>query len=209
MERINLTKYGFIRSKEDDFSDDGNRFTCYKVGNVRVSKLVSDGIVYINGNRDDYSLDYETYSKLPHFQAVGRLNGVGQSSLTENDLIQLYNDCVAYDNEYNEAYKNVVWPSKEELINARNVILSAKRKQFKEIESMFTVEKFIKLDEYAVRNLKSYMNSLYREAYPTETEEAFLNRLYKQAYSKNYIKNIEYSCQENFYYKECKNYLNK
>ena len=39
-----MTKYGFKRWKDGDFSDDGNRFTCYRVGKrVSVSKLVSDG----------------------------------------------------------------------------------------------------------------------------------------------------------------------
>ena len=46
MERINLTKFGFVRSPQDDFSDDGSRFTCYRrpgVEKVRISKLVSGG----------------------------------------------------------------------------------------------------------------------------------------------------------------------
>ena len=49
MQRINLTKYGFIRDREEDFSDDGNRFQGYRVGKrVRVSKLVADGDAYIS-----------------------------------------------------------------------------------------------------------------------------------------------------------------
>ena len=51
MKRINMAKYGFIRTPDDDFSDDGNRFTCYQAGeyeNIRISKLVSDGRVYLS-----------------------------------------------------------------------------------------------------------------------------------------------------------------
>ena len=62
MERITMTKYGFIRSKEDDFSDDGNRFTCYRVGKVRISKLVSDGEAYIDAYIDSGMLPYDIYS---------------------------------------------------------------------------------------------------------------------------------------------------
>lgn len=207
MEKINLTKYGFIRSAADDFSDDGNRFTCYKVGNVRVSKLVDDGRAYIDGSRDDYKLDYETYSKLPHYKAVGRLNGVDKNTLTEDDLIQLYNDCVAYDNEYEEALKNMIWPSKDELIKARNTILAAKRQQFTEIKDLFTVEKFVSLDTYNAKQLKDCMTRLYGEAYPKETEQAFVDRLYKTPHSKNYIK--LHDCQPDFYYRKCKEILSK
>ena len=58
MKRIELVKYGFIRSPEDDFSDDGNRFTCYRVGKVRVSKLISHGDAFISARIDDYILPY-------------------------------------------------------------------------------------------------------------------------------------------------------
>ena len=53
MKKIMMNKYGFVRWPEEDFSDDGNRFYCYKVGNrVRVSKLVSDGVAYISARVD-------------------------------------------------------------------------------------------------------------------------------------------------------------
>ena len=90
MKRIELTKYGFIRSKEDDFSDDGNRFTCYRVGKVRVSKLVSEGEAYISASIDDYLLPYETYSKLPHYRDLDALNGVSASDITEEDIQKTY-----------------------------------------------------------------------------------------------------------------------
>ena len=85
MTRINLVKYGFIRDAAEDFSDDGNRFQVYKVGRVRVTKLVSDGEAYIDGDINDCRLPYEVYSKLPHYKAIGRLNGVSLASLTEDE----------------------------------------------------------------------------------------------------------------------------
>lgn len=49
-QRLNLAKY-FTRSPEDDFTDDGNRFTCYRYGpngEFRISKLVYNGDAYIS-----------------------------------------------------------------------------------------------------------------------------------------------------------------
>lgn len=54
-DRINLKRYGFVRAPEEDFSDDGNRFTCYYYDpkhegdkRFRTSKLVSNGDAYIS-----------------------------------------------------------------------------------------------------------------------------------------------------------------
>lgn len=117
MKRIELTKYGFIRSKEDDFSDDGNRFTCYRVGKVRVSKLVSDGQAYIYASIDDGLLPYETYGKLPHYRYLSDLNGVPVSAITEEDIQKLYEDCISYEREYEDAYNAIEWPTELELIS--------------------------------------------------------------------------------------------
>ena len=116
MQKVNLSKYGFVRTPNEDFSDDGTRFYVYRVGRVRVSKATWNGQVFLAGRIDDgRTLDYDEYSKLPHYKAMDRLNGVSISSLTENDLIQLYNDCVEYEKEYTEAEKQVVFPTIEEI----------------------------------------------------------------------------------------------
>lgn len=78
MTRLNLTKYGFIRFPEEDFSDDGNRFTCYRFSdtNSHISKLVSDGQAYLSAHVNG-QLPYEVYSKLPYYQAATwEYNGV-------------------------------------------------------------------------------------------------------------------------------------
>ena len=38
-ERLNFKKYGFIRNKENDFSDDGNRFKCYDYKGIEITYL--------------------------------------------------------------------------------------------------------------------------------------------------------------------------
>jgi hypothetical protein len=107
MKRINLTKYGFTRWPERDFSDDGNRFTCYRAGkNVRVSKCLYNGEVFLSietcvGNK---IIPYAIYSNLPHYrEAAWNYNGISVSSLTDEDLKNFYDACVAYEQEYEEA----------------------------------------------------------------------------------------------------------
>ena len=70
MTRINMTKYGFVRWPEEDFSDDGARFTCYRVGErVRVSKTTYQGEVFISARIDGRKLSYNEYSVLEHYNA--------------------------------------------------------------------------------------------------------------------------------------------
>lgn len=209
MERINLTKYGFIRSKEDDFSDDGNRFTCYRVGKVRVSKIVSHGEVYIAARRDDHKLDYEDYSKLPHYKSMDRLNGVSQSDLTEQDLIDLYNDCLAYDAEYEDAMSKVVWPTIEELAAVRRREVEVRKAELEIVKRAFSLDKFIKLSDYEVKNLHQYMVEMTKVANPIGTDEEWAERVYKTPYSKSYMKNPDYYCQPSYNYKWCMEILTK
>lgn len=117
MKRIELTKYGFIRSPKDDFSDDGNRFTCYRVGNVRVSKLISHGDAYISARIEDGKLPYEMYSKLPGYSELDSLNGVSVESITEDDIQKLYETCITYEKAYMDTYNTIEWPTELELIS--------------------------------------------------------------------------------------------
>jgi hypothetical protein len=116
MNKIMMTKYGFVRWPEEDFSDDGTRFTCYKVGKrVRVSKAVCNGQAFIDARIDGFKLPYEVYSDLPHYLATGKLNGVSVASLTDNDLFDLVEACLLYEKEYEEAENSIVMPTYDEI----------------------------------------------------------------------------------------------
>lgn len=115
MKKINLIKYGFIRSPEDDFTDDGNRFICFKVKDVEISKLVKEGRAYISASIENGKLPYEVYSKLPHYKSLNKLNGVSVSDLTETDLYDLYANCVEYSKEYQDAVNQTKYPTLQEL----------------------------------------------------------------------------------------------
>lgn len=111
MKRLNMVTYGFVRSKKDDFTDDGNTFRCYRVGNnMRVSVCTHDGEAWISARfeRVDMWLRYEDYSKLEHYKDLDKLNwGVSVGAIKEQDLIDLYNDCLAYEKEYEELEKEI------------------------------------------------------------------------------------------------------
>lgn len=64
MKRINLAKYGFVRTTEGDFSDDGARFTAYTVGDVRVAKAKYEDWSFINVRPIYGRLPYVTNSKI-------------------------------------------------------------------------------------------------------------------------------------------------
>lgn len=166
MKKIMMSKYGFVRWPEEDFSDDGNRFFCYKVGErVRVSKLVSDGEAYIDARIDNGTkLTYEIYSKLPHYSALGRLNGVAVSSLTEDDLSELYEACLAYEREYTEAENSIVMPTLDE-IRAQCVKVRAKvEEELSIVQQLFSLEVASKLSTYEWKNVRSYYLSLKNSA---------------------------------------------
>ena len=162
MNRIDLTKYGFIRYPEDDFNDDGNHFTCYRIGKVRVSKLVSHGDAYIAARIDRGDLHYNEYSTLPHYKAMNYLNGVPCLSIKESDLIEFYNSCVEYEKEYDAKVKEVqaLNPSYEHILDCLTKINEARKKEIADIESKATLDCLCGLNSYALRSFFEYFKPL-------------------------------------------------
>ena len=186
MQRIILTKYGFIRDKEEDFSDDGNRFQCYKVGKrVRVSKLVSDGEVYISARIDGSRLTYEEYSKLPHYRDLDVLNGVSQSTLTEADLVKLFTDCMIYEREYEEAERNAKFPTFEEIRDKYQRVKALRAAELIHISSMISVDKLMSWSKSKLTSFQDYYNSLKRLS--SLNPEELAARQLGTAHSKTYV----------------------
>ena len=166
MTRINLVKYGFVRDAAEDFSDDGNRFQVYRVGKMRVTKLVSDGEAYIDGDIYDCRLPYEVYSKLPHYKAIGRLNGVSLASLTEDDIQKLYEDCQAYEVEYTNAANSIKYPSLEEIRDKASRLTNHAMLELSKIENRLSRnirEAITKFSTYEWKELQEYFNALVRD----------------------------------------------
>lgn len=161
MKKIMMAKYGFERWPEEDFSDDGSRFTCYKVGErVRVSKCTYNGEAFISARIDGTMLPFDVCSKLVHYSALDALNGVSISSLTDEDLFNLYEACLAYEKEYDEAEANIKMPAIAD-IEAQCLKIQAKRAaELKEIEELLSnniVNLATELSDYQWRTLKEYV----------------------------------------------------
>jgi hypothetical protein len=161
MKKIQMTKYGFIRWPEEDFSDDGSRFMAYRVGErVRVTKCTFNGEAYIDGTIHGTKLPYEVYSKLPHYDAIGKLNGISIENLIDQDLIDLYNDCLAYEQEYIEAERTIQMPTLDE-IKARCLEIQVKRTaelfDVKQLLADKAVELAVSLSEWRWKDVRHYL----------------------------------------------------
>ena len=213
MKRIELTKYGFIRSKEDDFSDDGNRFTCYRVGKVRVSKLVSEGEAYISASIDDYLLPYETYSQLPHYRDLDALNGVSASDITEEDLQKLYEDCISYEKEYDNAYNSIKWPTIEQLRIKAGAYKLAWRECIIKLEEAIkfnAIALITNLSEYYFKEFQRYYKQVLSNAKQFENPQEYAERLFKQARSLDFIeRDIRRDVDNCFYVTEIYKFIRK
>lgn len=213
MKTINLTKYGFIRSPEDDFSDDGSRFTCYRVGNVRVSKSSYQDEIFIAGRyKGTPSLQYEEYSKLPHYKAMDDLNGVDKARITDEDLKQFYQDCVAYDSEYKQALSEVVYPTVEEIVKARKIRINLRQAELSVLRSMMSdFDKIFKLSDYDLKNLKDYYNRLVDSANPKGADEEYAESIKGSTFSRNYVsdQSIAYDTKPSWQYESAVELLRK
>lgn len=203
MKKIMMTKYGFERWQDEDFSDDGNRFYCYKVGTkVRVSKLVSQGQVYISARIDGVKLPYEEYSKLPHYKALDNLNGVSMDSLTDFDLITLYNDCLAYEKEYTDAENSIVMPTMDEIKAHCRYVCGARQNELTVIEHLLKTNiatLLVSLSDYKWSDIKSYYIKLQNEV-KNYDESTYPQRIFGTRYSIDFCKDNHGTKKESYYY---------
>lgn len=186
MKKINLTKYGFIRSPKDDYTDDGNSFVGFRVGAVEVSKLVKNGRAYISASINSYKLPYKVYSTLPHYKALGKLNGVSVSSLRDEDLIELFDACINYQQEYKDAVNQTKYPTLQELQDKCDELTADLQTQLDKagqlikdnILKVFDSDNYYKLKELmsCYMSLKSNIkNSYNRNAYPRSILNTYLS----------------------------------
>lgn len=203
MKKIVMTKYGFVRCPEEDFSDDGNRFTCYKVGDrVRVSKLVFDGEAYIDATIHGTKLPYDVYSKLPHYSAKSRLNGVSIASLTDADLKQLYSDCLEYEQEYNAAEQTIRLPSLAEIMQQCERIQTQATLELATVERLMTEHGFaaaLVLSEYEWMDLRRHAITLANRV-KTFDPNTYAEQLVGKCRSLDFCKTTNSDLRDSYYY---------
>lgn len=157
MEKINLKKYGLLRSPDDDFSDDGTHFKAYMLGNIRVTYAIDPDYAFISGRYCGDQLYYEEYSKLPHYRAVtDSLNGVDRFHITDEDLRAFVADCAAYQKEYEEAINNLSYPTENELFQAYEKVREARCFEYVQVQKKLEDLglKIFNLDDYDLVRLK-------------------------------------------------------
>lgn len=206
MIKINLMKYGFVRWPEKDFSDDGNRFTCYKAGkNVRVSKHVSNGSVYlsIDSTVGKGTLPYEVYQKLPHYDAASwKYNGVSIESLTDADIEDFMAACLAYELEYEAAEASIKYPTLEEIQDKAIKLTTKAVLELTEIENLFskyTVEAAVKFSSYEWKTVQEYLRYL-AENVKKFDPETFPPTIVGQQHSFTFVK-PDYNMQESYWFR--------
>lgn len=212
MKRVNLTKYGFIRWPERDFHDDGNNFSCFRVGTLEVSKLVSNGQVYLSAQASSCgngTLPYEIYSKLPYYnEANWKYNGIDLSTLTDADLQAFYEFCVEFEKAYVEEEANINYPTIEELTERCEQLQAKAILEYTEAQKIVMdavlLNKFIKLSDYQVKEVKRYLTQLYsnKEGFDPKT---YPQSIYKSSYSFRFIDpNFHDLVNENYWLKSLK-----
>lgn len=212
MNKIMMTKYGFVRWPEEDFSDDGTRFTCYKIGKrVRVSKTVCNGQAFIDARIDGIKLPYDVYCDLPHYLATGKLNGVSIATLTDKDLFDLAEACLLYEKEYEEAEASIVLPSIEE-IRARCTEVKAKLEQeVATVDSALAkgiVTVAAKLSSWEWKELGRYLNSLKGNLDDYDID-AITKRYFGMADSIKFCSDDSYALQPSFAFRRIEDLLAK
>lgn len=214
MKKIMMTKYGFVRWPEEDFFDDGSHFTCYRAGKkVRVSKLVTDGQVYLSASSSvgNGTLPYDTYSKLPHYQdALWKCNGVSVKNLTEQDLIDFYNACLAYEQEYEDAEASIKYPTLEEIqekavkVTAKSLVELTKVEMLLKNYGLEAIEKF---SPYEWKTVQEYTKNLMAEVKRFDPE-TFPQTAVGKGGSFDFVKPDTYM-QESYWFKSLKELFKK
>lgn len=204
MKKIMMNKYGFIRTPESDFSDDGNRFYTYRVGKrVQVTKCTYKGEAFISASIDSTKLPYEVYSKLPHYSALDKLNGVSIDSLTDQDLFDLCEACLMYEKEYTEAENSIKMPTLEE-IKEQCIKVQAKRMaEFAEVEALlgkYVAKLAMKLPAWQWKTVQEYLAKLATER-ARWSPELYAPTVLNSARSINFCKSDCSELGNSYYYK--------
>jgi hypothetical protein len=204
MKKILMTKYGFVRCPEEDFGDDGNRFVCYRVGErVRVSKCTYKGEAFIDATIHGTKLPYDVYSKLPHYPFLGKLNGVSIEALIGDDLTELYENCLAYEQEYTEAENSIKMPTLDE-IKEQCIKVQAKRiAELAEIETLFSkyaVQLALKLEAWQWKQTQDYLTKLAAEVAKWSPEQ-YASTILNSARSVYFCKPDCSELSNSYYYK--------
>jgi hypothetical protein len=209
MKKIMMNKYGFIRWPEEDFSDDGSRFYAYRVGRVIVTKCTFNGEAYISASANiSNKLPYEVYSKLPHYSALDKLNGVSIASLTDNDLFNLCEACLMYEKEYAEAENNIQMPTLEEIKKQCARVQLKRKQELADININFSIAVAAKVEKWEWNNIRDYVLAI-TNSVSSYDPDIYAKAIIGTSRSIDFCKPTCSELQDSFYYKWIMERINK
>lgn len=214
MKKIRMTKYGFVRWPEEDFEDDGNHFDVYRAGKkVKVSKLVSNGAVYlsIDTSVGSGSLPYDVYSQLPHYRAANwDFNGIQVEPLTDDDLKEFYEACIAYEQEYEAAEASIKYPTLEEIQEKAVKVTAKSLVELTKVEMLlknYGLEAAIKFSPYEWKTAQEYIKNLIADVKRFDPE-TFPQTVVGKSSSFDFVKPDTYM-KESYWFKYLKELFEK
>lgn len=213
MKRINLTKYGFIRYPDGDFSDDGSFFRTYRFSdtNSYISKLVSEGQAYLSVHVTG-NLPYEVYSTLPNYRAATwSYNGISVESLTDKMLQNFFNACVKYEKEYQAAEASMAWPSIAEIKAQTQKIYALRQQELNKISQLLALHSAdlaLKLSKYAWSDFQDCLKHLVQEV-GKFNPETFPQTIYQKSYSVDFVKPTNSDLKTGYWFGRLMEYIDR
>lgn len=214
-------KYGFVRTPEHDFSDDGNRFATYsykdRIQITYLNDTLRTGYIYISVHLDDIPLNFREVYNLPSYSKLYIYNGVKPEEIdlpeyvkildkflaeadkkideVEDIDLDLYEECLTYEKDYDE--------------DCLSLALGA-----------IKLDKLFELGDYAYKNVREYIKSLKSRVKQWEDrpikdrlnikpgQEAYL-RQHLADYLERRQKSTLQKPEDNFYVQQIKEYMNR
>ena len=123
-------------------------------------------------------------------EATWTYNGVSLEGLTDADIKNFYNACVAYEKEYNAAEENMVWPTIEELTKQCEKIYTKRDNELTEVQNLLAkhgLELIVKCSKYEWGDLKYYTERLVSKV-NYFTSKSLPVQMYRKAQSVDFMK---------------------
>lgn len=181
-ENVTMSSFGFVRSPEEDFSDDGTRFKVYRINEapeMHITYVKSSGEYFISARWEPKDIDnnkyltYDEESKLPHYKSLYALNGV--SEISKEDLQNFYNNCIEFAKEYKEALNNIKEIKDDDIIDKINREYQNCLNQYNELINKIKSVDLLDNDnvsDYDVREIRDYLRDMKKtlERYKPENQ---------------------------------------
>lgn len=178
-----LTKRGWTRRRDLDFSDDGTRFKALEYTNGLIASYTKGDGLYFLDLRIDYLTDlvFEEYSKMDSYKLAGEFNGV-----EEIDADKVCRNAEEIMKEYLEVKEMV---EKKEIDIAKIIKQVQKEKSMVDrvlAQSNITIEELSAIDDYDLRRLKEYRTKIKRDV------ETRISYLAEEKYSHKELRQMVY-----------------